>query len=177
MRLLVAVALCVLTGCGRSEQDELNDFNQHMAEANALLAPDMPRGWHYTVRPDRIRNTVNRMATLPSEDEDDINRDQTLILGIGQHGDERVDVFFRGHNNMLKCYTTCGVYYRAGDRTGSWVAERGEMGNDIILSYPEEALPIIRSATSLIVEVPGDVGGQQTFKPAGLTWPPKASSR
>lgn len=169
-------ALLLLASCGPSRQDEINAYNQHMAEANALLAPEMPRGWRYNARADRIRNRVDRLASLANEDDNPL-RDQTLILSIQQDGDEPPGIFFRGHNAMLGCATVCGVEFRAGDRTGSWTAERTYDGDAVMLLNPEEALPIIRSATSLIVEVDSNIGGQHTFNVAGLTWPPVASSR
>ena len=172
----IAAALLLLASCGPSQQDEINAFNQHMAEANALLAPEMPRGWRYNVRPDRIRNRVDRLAAIANEDQAS-GRDQTLILSVQQLGDGDVGVFFRGNGIMLGCATVCGVEFRAGDRTGSWTAERTHDGDSVMLLNPEEALPIIRTASSLIVEVDSNIGGQHTFNVAGLTWPPTASSR
>jgi hypothetical protein len=171
-----AAALLLLASCGPSQQDEINAYNQHMAEANALLAPEMPRGWRYNVRPDRIRNRVDRLASLANEDDDPL-RDQTLILSIQQDGDEPPGIFFRGHNAMLGCATVCGVEFRSGETVGTWPAERTYGGDAVMLLYPADALPVIRSARSLIVEVDSDIGGQHTFNPAGLTWPPAASSR
>lgn len=172
-----AAALLLLASCGSREQDEINAYNQHMAEANALLAPELPRGWRYNIRPDRIRNRVDRLASLANEDNDPL-RDQTLILSIQQLGDGQLMVLFRGHDdNMLACHTVCGVEYRADNATGTWSGNHGYSENIVIIDQPEEVLRTLREARTLIVEVDGSLGGQHTFNVAGLTWPPATSSR
>ncbi len=181
----IAALLLLLTSCGRNDQAEFNqarfqsegeDLNRHLAEVNALIGPQMPRGWHYTIRPDRIRNRVDRLASLANEDADP-QRDQTLILTIQQDGDEPPMIFFRSPNTLLGCATTCGIEFRSGETVGTWSAERIPRGDAVMLLHPAEALRVIRSARTLIVEVDSDIGGQHTFNAAGLTWPPTASSR
>lgn len=174
MRQLVMLCALPLAACGAGERDRTEAFNQHMAEANALLAPEMPRGWHYSVRPDRIRDKVDYLASLPNEDEG--RRDQTMILVIQKLSEEDIAVFLRGHNNAVGCAAVCGIAYRADNETGSWTGERTYTGNEVMLHDPKAALATIRASREMIIEVPSDLTGQYTFNVAGLVWPPTASS-
>lgn len=176
---IIAAAL-LLASCGPGDQTELDNFNRTMAETNALLASfeaDLPRGWYYRVETDRIRNQPIRLAGLPNEDEGQ-SRDQKLLLMIQQDGDEPVSLFFRGRDgNGLRCATVCGVAFRAGDKTGSWTAQRDYAGDAVYLVNPGEvgeALEIIRSNRSLIIEIDSDFGGQYEFKTEGYSGLPKA---
>jgi hypothetical protein len=172
----VLAALLSVQCAPDADQAKMDTFNNHLAEANTLLEPSLPRGWRYSVRSDRIRNTVNRLATLANEDPGSLH-DQTLVLVIQKLGDGPTEIFFRDNGTSVGCRTVCGVAYRAGDRTGSWTGERTYTGNEVMLHAPENALATIRSGSMLIVEVPSDLGGQHTFNVAGLTWPPASSSR
>lgn len=173
MRQALLLGALMLVACGPDARRAEENYQRFMAESNALLAPAMPRGWHYVVRPDRIRGGVDRLASLPNEDS--VPRDQSLILSIQQIRDEPVTIAFRGQGIMLGCQTVCGIAYRAGDKTGSWTAEQTYDGRHVALNWPEDALPIIQQADELIIEIDSDIGGQHTFKVAGLTWPPSAA--
>ena len=173
MRLIVA-ALLLLNSCGPSGKDEGEAFNRAMEHANEQQ-PDLPRGWRYAVRKDKIRNTLDYVAAIPNEDPGS-PIDQTMILVIQKLSQEGVVILFRGNGNAVGCATVCGVAYRAGDLTGSWTAERTYTGESVMLNDSKSALETILSSPQLIAEVPSSLSGQYTFKTGGLTWPPRTSS-
>jgi hypothetical protein len=169
------LAISLVAGCGDDRGEQRAAANE--SDVFKTQATDRPpRGWRYTVRPDRIRNSVDRLASLYNEDQS-VLQDQKLVLVIQHIAGEQTEIFFRGRGILLGCQTVCGVAYRAGDQTGSWTAERLYDGEGIRLHRPELALAVIRSASTLIVEVPSDLGGQHTFNLAGLTWPPLTTSQ
>ncbi len=169
----ILVTSMLLSSCRPGDIDTSN--TRQNAVDTLLETSRIPRGWRYTVRPDRIRNRVDYLATLPNEDSDPA-RDQTIILVIQELATEDVGVFFRGRRNVVGCATVCGIAFRAGSEVGTWTGIRSYDGNEIILDVPADALSVIRSSSEMIIEVPSDLGGQYTFRVSGLTWPPSVSN-
>jgi hypothetical protein len=168
---LALAATFALAGCDR-HQEEIDRFNKSQAAAKALLESQpqpQPRGWLYSERPDRIRNQKTYLARLMNDDPGS-RLDQTVVLSIQQDGSEPAQVFFRSNDLSLGCATVCQIEFRAGSKTGSWLAQRTYDSDAIILLYPSEALPTITSAKSLIVQIDSNVGGQHTFKTGGFKW-------
>lgn len=166
--------LAVLLGsaaCGKGGQSETDAFNESHARAEALLAPDLPRGWHYNFQRDEIGGKDVTLASIANEDAD-MSRDQTLILSIQQEGNDAPAIFFRGREQTLSCNNVCGVRYRADGKTGSWLAERIYDGSGVVIT-DAGALNVLGSAKSIIIEIGGDVAGQRHFNVIGLKWPPK----
>jgi hypothetical protein len=137
-----------------------------------LPQPRHQRGWRYDSSEDRIRRALDRRASLINEDPDDITQDQTVMLQLQLLGDGSSDVAFRPvPPNMMHCYTPCAVRFRAGERTGAWLAHRSDTSGTLTIAFPRHALATIRSSPTLIVELPNEAGGQHSFNTAGLQWP------
>ncbi|HLL31303.1 MAG TPA: hypothetical protein VK403_09935 [Allosphingosinicella sp.] len=165
MRLPMMAGLCALL-CACNGVDQANEQSNIENAALAAMGAPLPKGWRYSSRHDEIRGGEQRMAARVNDDTDPLLANAvTLAVQFDPEGPPAV--FFNAVNGTLDCPSTCGVAYRADNRTGVW-SGRGLDSERLLLDDDPDVVKTLLSARTLIVELPTERSAQYRFDLTGL---------
>lgn len=168
MRQLLFLSALSLAACSDGDAArkaaEENRLNTSLNEIEARYAP-LPKGWRYTTRHDEIRSRDSHLAARVNDDTDPLLAN-SVTLAVQSDPGEPPTVFFTAVDGNFRCFSSCGLAWRAGERTGIW-SGRG-LDEERILVDDREAVETLLTARNLTVELPTDRTAQYHFDLTGL---------